>query len=91
MVVFDGYESSTKDHEHKHRTPIQSLEIEVTDRTVFDSTKALFLSNPKNKQKFVSMLAEQCVAKGTKVIRCEADAEVELLTLKWRLLVRIRM
>ena len=78
MVVFDGYESSTKDQEHRHRIPIQSLEIEVTDRTVFDSTKALFLSNPKNKQNSVNMLAGQCVAKGTKVIRREADADVEI-------------
>ena len=27
----------------------------------------------------MSMLAEQCVEKGTKVIRCEADADVEIV------------
>ena len=59
LVVFDGYlESSTKDHCHLKRSPIQSLSINFEDTNkVLLCKKQVFLSNTVNKQNFVNKLS----------------------------------
>ena len=53
-VIFDGYtNSSTKNHAHQARYPSKAMEVQVTFEAVFDSRKDLFLSNPRNKEKFI--------------------------------------
>lgn len=79
-VVFDGYlTSTTKDHAHMSRYPVKSLEVQVTNETIFDSQKNVFLSNPINKQKFVNMLSATLSANGISCINCEEDADLEIV------------
>ena len=79
-VVFDGYlYSTTKDHAHKSRTPVRSLQIDIRRETVFNSKKEIFLSNPLNKQRFVNMLACELGDRSVAgVVRCEEDADLEI-------------
>lgn len=57
-IVFDGYDSnSTKDHCHKKRSPIESLQINFTDlHRPLLCKKDVFLANKVNKQNFVNAL-----------------------------------
>ena len=79
-VIFDGYlVSSTKDHTHFSRYPVASLEVEITPNTIFDSKKEILLSNPKNKQRFVRLLAENLTRSGITCMICEDDADMEIV------------
>ena len=76
VVIFDGYlNSNTKDHCHKRRNPIQSMEMLCALDTALDCRKDLFLSNSKNKQAFVNLLAEKLVDAGYKTFCHENDAD----------------
>ena len=80
-VVFDVYDQhTTKDHTHALHVPIKCLEIEVREEAILDTSKVVFLSNPKNKQKFVNFLAgqlRQCDV--CECILCEGDADTEIV------------
>ena len=80
-IVFDGYSSSTKDHCHQKRQPIRGLRVEFDKDTELLSSKELFLSNPDNKIKFISMLSAHMRECGYIVLNCEADADVRIVTL----------
>ena len=65
-VVFDGYlESSTKDHCHQKRAPVNSLLMDLSDlsKTLL-CKKPVFLSNPSNKQQFINALADALQSAG---------------------------
>ena len=58
-IIFDGYLThSTKDMAHKHRNPVESLDIEFNEETILDCKRELLLSNPRNKQRFINLLAK---------------------------------
>lgn len=79
-VVFDGYgTSSTKDHAHNVRNPIKSLQVEITRDTIFNSQMKVILSNPSNKQKFVSLIADGLRNISIVCVRSEADADLEIV------------
>ena len=47
-IIFDGYLThSTKDMGHKHRNPIESLDIEFDEDTILDCKRELLLSVPR--------------------------------------------
>ena len=75
-LIFDGYmNSNTKDHCHRHRSPIQSLHIDFTSDMKLDCHKDLFLSNPENKQNVINLLAIWLIAAGHNVIQHTDDAD----------------
>ena len=43
---------------HKHRNPVESLDIEFDEDTILDCKRELLLSNSKNKQRFINLLAK---------------------------------
>ena len=79
-VVFDGYQSSTKDHTHKKRQPIRGMEIQFDGESKLLCKKATFLSNPINKSRFVRMLSESLKRADVRVLECAADADVSIVT-----------
>ena len=57
MVVFDGYENSTKDHTHRRRPKQFCHDIKIREDTIPYTTKEKFLSNSSNKSVLVSMIS----------------------------------
>ena len=82
-IVFDGYDDgpSTKDHEHHRR----SLNKKGTAEVIFEeSTKVRmkqenFLSNSKNKSRFIDMLCTYLCLCGHDVVKCKEDADTEFV------------
>lgn len=56
VVVFDGYRSSTKDHEHQRRRKNICNDIEVTPDKELLISKTKFLDNTSNKTLFINIL-----------------------------------
>ena len=78
-VVFDGYTiSSTKDHCHTKRQPVQGLRIDFAGGTRVMSSKSTFLSNRNNKQRLVDRLSSELRLRGVTVQNCAADADIKL-------------
>ena len=76
-VVFDGYlESSTKDHVHKKRYPVASMEMVLSMDSELQCDKGIFLSNPKNKQKFIDVLSEHLRVEGISIEKSQKDADL---------------
>ena len=82
-VVFDGYGTgpTTKDHEHLRRSLKKKGAVEFTFN---NDTKARikqesFLSNEKNKAKFVTMLSHFLRQDGQIVWNSKADADTEIV------------
>ena len=79
-VVFDGYLiKSTKDHIHQKRYPITSMEILVSPDAQLQCGRDVFLSNPKNKHRFITMLGEELKKEDIQVIQCKQDADVHVV------------
>ena len=81
-VVFDVYQEKTiKDHEHKRR----SLLHQTCPDVVFDgSTDVLIsqhivLTNDRNKERFIELLATKLENDGHSVVRCPSDADTEIV------------
>ena len=62
VIVFDGYDSgpSTKDETHRRRhNNVIGADVEVGKTTQLRMKKSTFLTNSKNKQKFIFLLGEE--------------------------------
>ena len=81
-VVFDGYngEPSTKDNTHQRRATKVSNKVDITQATKFVGKKDDFLSNDKNKQALIHLIAHHLQQKGCHVIHAEGDADVDIVT-----------
>ena len=60
LVIFDGYNHSTKDHEHRNRQGQGFREIEVTGNKKVMTSKAKFLSNSQNKNGWIKLIIGAC-------------------------------
>ncbi|KAK6175983.1 hypothetical protein SNE40_014355 [Patella caerulea] len=82
VIVFDGYDASTKDHEHKRRLlnakkRANNITIEV-DNEVHEDQSAFF-TNVHNKTAFIRELAEMLKTDGHAVTICNADADTVIV------------
>ena len=74
-VIFDGYEPSTKDHEHKRRVIAFRAEIAVKESTFCSVTKTKFLTNNNNKKELIDLISSIFTVNGIEVIRACNDAD----------------
>ena len=76
-MVLDGYETaSTKDMTHQRRNKgKQGVRVAFTKGISLAVSKDVFLSNKRNKQKFIHMLGEELCAIGCEVVHEQADAD----------------
>ena len=82
-VVFDGYSSSTKDHEHRRRNKIFSASIEITEDTRVTVPRSNVLANRHNKSSLTKLLARYLSANGLMTkLSCE-DADTLVVELLW--------
>ena len=74
-MVFDGYSSSTKKHEHRRRSKIFSTNIEITENTPVTVSRSNVLANRRNKSSLTKLLARYLIANGLMAkLSCE-DAD----------------
>ena len=76
IVVFDGYDSSAKDHCRLLRSPIRGLQINLDWNTPVTNQQPVFLSNPDNKSALIGFLGDALDDTGIEVVRCRADTDV---------------
>ena len=81
-VVFDGYEaSSIKDMTHIRRCKgKQSQTVTFTREMKLTVTKDMFLSNKRNKQRFINMLGEDLRSNDCEVFHDHGDADCLIVT-----------
>lgn len=80
IVVFDGYEPSTKDHARKIRQKgIADASAVITEDNIFNTKKGQFLKNSENKANFVKLLAKIMSNEGIHVEECTADADTTIV------------
>ena len=83
-VVFDGYEAgpNTKDHEHCRRTVKNrgAVEFISNEETKVKANQEAFLSNEKNKVRFLKILSEFLIAHRQTVRNYKEDADTEIVT-----------
>ena len=58
IVVFDGYDSSAKDHCRLLRSPIRGLQIDLDWKTPVTTQQPVPLSNPDNKSALIGFLGD---------------------------------
>ena len=78
LVVFDGYDkSSTKDMTHvRRRKGNIGVEVSFDENTILMTSKDLFLSNTKNKAKFIKLLGKALQSDGCEVYHARGDADL---------------
>ena len=85
IIVFDGYEGglSTKDHEHSRSstkaTSSPNVSVEAENQFSEKLLKKAFLTNSRNKQSFINLLAivlERC---GHIVVKNDGDADTRIV------------
>ena len=77
-IVFDGYKSSTKDHEHQRRGK-RFPDIVVKAKTQVNCKQTDFLSNNSNKTAFIKLLSSRLRSSGHTVEVCEGDADRDIV------------
>ena len=80
--MFDGYEaSSIKDMTHIRRCKgKQSQTVTFTREMKLTVTKDMFLSNKRNKQRFIHMLGEDLKSNDCEVFHDHGDADCLIVT-----------
>jgi len=79
LQLFDGYEGgpSTKDNTHLRRTKgIIGPDVDLTVTGRFHGKKANFLSNERNKHKFIQALSAKMEKSNIKVDHATGDADL---------------
>ena len=83
IVVFDGYKEgpSTKDATHsKRRAGMSAPEVVFEENNILSTRKELFLSNDKNKQRFITKLGENLAEGGCGVFHAVGDADTLIVS-----------
>ena len=78
-VVFDGYKLSTKDVTHQKRSSNVCSTVDIKEINPCTSDRDSFLSNYKNKEKFVKFLARRLRILELQVIECPSDADTTIV------------
>ena len=75
VVVFDGYQKSTKDHTHRKRSGKVCPDIKIKLTGIPLTTKVKFLTNPSNKTELIDHLSSALIAQGIVTVKCDNDAD----------------
>ena len=78
-VVFDGYGSSTKDHDHLRRKKNACCDIQIRPDIKSIIQREKFLDNKSNKTQLIRLLAETFSINGIRVQECPDDADTSIV------------
>ena len=79
IIVFDGYNKSTKDATRASRSGKSSEVVEIGEDNPCPSDGTEFLNNYKNKERFINNLANILQVNGFEVILCPSDADTTIV------------
>ena len=83
-VVFDGYNNPTsiKSNEHERRKKTQGScpEVEIFEENESKYNRERFLSNWKNKEQLIALIAEFLTRDGQNVHICQGDADTKIVS-----------
>ena len=79
IVVFNRYESSTKDHTHRHRKKHFCHNMKINRENIPYTSKEKFLSNSNNKTELISKLAEALEIANVITVCCGDDADTAIV------------
>ena len=87
VVVFDGYENSTKDHTHRRRQKQFCYDTKIREDMIPYTTKEKFLSNSSKKSALVSMTSTKLSVSNISNICCrDVDTTIVKESLQYSLL-----
>ena len=78
-VIFDGYESSTKDHTHRRRMKHFCHDMQINLENIPYTTKEKFLSNANNKTELITLITNKLRENGVHVTECRDDADTAIV------------
>ena len=78
-VVFDGYNSSPKDHNHIRHTKNSCCDIQIQLEMVHLIPRAKFLDNIHNKSELISLLSITLQKHQITVEQCDNDADTSIV------------
>lgn len=81
-IIFDGYSDrqSTKYQEQQRRAgSMACVDILFEDNMVPKVAQSKFLTNPKNKSRFIVRLSALLIARGHSITQCEGDADTSIV------------
>ena len=78
-VVFDGYNSSPKDHDHIRHTKNACCDIQIRPDMKSLTPKAKFLDNTHNKRALIHLLASTFQEHHIAVEQCDNDADTSIV------------
>lgn len=78
-VVFDGYSSSPKDHDHIRRTKNACCDIQIRPDMKHLTPRAKFLDNTHNKKELINLLYSTFKKHQIKVEQCDNDADTSIV------------
>jgi len=79
IVVFDGYNCSTKDHAHRRRQKQSCHSMKINIETTPFVTKDIFLSNSQNKAELIIKLADEFRNHQIHTVHCRDDADTQIV------------
>lgn len=79
MVIFDGYNSSPKDHDHQRRSKDYSATLVLHLGTPCTTSKARFMANSRNKSQLITLLSDALQANGVDVLIENDDADTAIV------------
>ena len=74
-IVFDGYQSSPKDHDHKRRATSFSSNMIISHNTPCTISKARLLANSHNKSQLILLLSTVFTSNGIEVLIADDNAD----------------
>ena len=79
VVVFDGYENSTKDATRIKRGSLSQFAVEIHKSNPCPSDRSKFFSNYANKKSFIRILEVRLRERGFTVYVCHSDADTTIV------------
>ena len=79
VVVFDGYENSTKSQTQAKRGNTTKGSVEVSNQVRSPVDRATFLGNYSNKERFIKFLSPKLSNAGIKTVQAPTDADTTIV------------
>ena len=79
IVVFDGYSSSPKDHDHIRRIKNSCCDLQIRPDMIHLKTRAKFLDNMHNKSQLIVLLSSTFRNYQIIVQQCNNDADTSIV------------
>ncbi|KAJ8385110.1 hypothetical protein AAFF_G00192510 [Aldrovandia affinis] len=79
IVVFDGYSSSAKDHDHIRRTKNSCCDLQIRPDMIHLTPRAKFMDNTHNKSELIHLLSSTFRKRHITVEQCDNDADTSIV------------